>query len=435
MERSSRSTAALLALSLAVSACSSDEPSSLRTGDAVDTGVGAVSTTDPVAVAVIDSTGADAASAGRELTDEIDALAFADVASTTTEPDSTSVPPTMQGPSSGGDGKPVTTIAGGGGGIDPDTVYQGVLGALGPDDVVASAVVAPPVAAPGVHPLTGQTGAVVDRPAIVVKVDNGMKARPQTGLNKADIVVEEEVEGGITRFAAIFQSQTTVIGPVRSGRTTDIGVIGGLGGPLFVYSGANDVTDTLLLRQKAVQNRNAGRSSGYWRESSRKAPSNLYTDTSPHWASASGGAPPAQFAYRAAGVGSPGTPVAGLTVAFRSNNATWQWDGGMWLRNQGGSAHKTAWGDRVSAANVVVIETQRVGTGMVDASGATVPEFVFVGTGTATVFTDGMKVEGVWTRPTLSSVATLTTPEGAVIELTPGRTWIELIEGGTGILR
>lgn len=94
----------------------------------------------------------------------------------------------------------------------------------------------------------------------------------------------------------------------------------------------------------------------------------------------------------------------------------------------------TATGERVSAANVVVIEAREVPTGMVDSSGSNVPEFVFVGTDKATVFTDGKRIEGIWTRPTLRSVATLTTSSGAVIELTPGRTWIELIRADSGIL-
>ena len=94
----------------------------------------------------------------------------------------------------------------------------------------------------------------------------------------------------------------------------------------------------------------------------------------------------------------------------------------------------TASGHQVSAANVVVIEADEIPSGMVDSSGANVPEFVFVGTGKATVFTAGRRIDGVWTRPTLRSVATLTTAEGSVIELTPGRTWIELIGAGSGIL-
>jgi hypothetical protein len=327
---------------------------------------------------------------------------------------------------------PVTTSGGGGGG--DTSIYKGVVGSIDPDAIIAPAVVAPPAATPGILPLTGLPGDVPNRPAAVVKVDNGSRARPQSGLNAADIVVEEEVEGGITRFAAIFHSTETIVGPIRSGRTTDIGIINGLGSPLLMYSGANVVTDSLLRAQSNVQNRNAGTSSGYWRSSYRSAPSNLYSDTAPHWASATGGPPPPQFAYRADGVAPLGTDDTSLTVSYRASKAAWTWDGSAWLRTQGGKAHMTASGEQVSAANVVVIEADEVPSGMVDSSGANVPEFVFVGTGKATVFSAGKRVEGIWTRPTLRSVATLTTAEGAVIELTPGRTWIELIGAGSGIL-
>lgn len=329
---------------------------------------------------------------------------------------------------------PVTTIPGVPGGI-PDPEYTGLLGRLAPDDQLVEPAAPAPAVLPGRLPLTGLVGPTPDRPAIVVKIDNGAAAVPQTGLNAADIVVEEEVEGGVTRFAAVFHSTSTAVGPVRSARTTDIGIINGFGSPLLLYSGANDVTDSLIRKQPTVQNRSAATSSGYWRSKARRAPSNLYSDTASHWASATGGAPPAQFAYRSDGEAAGGVDDTALSVAYRASHAGWSWDGTQWLRTQGGSPHMTASGQQVSAANVVVIEAREVVTGMVDSTGATVPEFVFVGEGPATIFTAGKRVEAIWNRPTLASVATLTTADGTVVELTPGRTWIELIRAGAQMLR
>ena len=326
---------------------------------------------------------------------------------------------------------PVTTIRGGGG--DSVAIYRGVMGSLEPDEVVVPAVVDPPVAEPGTLPLTGELGAAPERPAAVVKIDNSPGARPQTGLNQADIVVEEEVEGGLTRFAAVFHSrQTTMVGPVRSGRTTDIGVLGSLGSPVLVYSGANRVTDTLIRRQDYVQNHSFDTTSGYWRGRGR-APSNLFTDLEAHWASAKGTAPPAHFAFRGPDAVVPGIEASSVTVAFRANRVVWTWDGSAWLRSQGGEPHTVFSGEQVAAANVIVIEANEVATGMVDANGAGVPEFVTVGSGPVTVFTAGHQINGTWTRPTLASVTTLTTIDGAVIELTPGRTWIEIVEEGAGM--
>lgn len=348
----------------------------------------------------------------------------------TTESDAAEPAPTT---TAGGSGNPVTTKAGGGGG--GTAIYTGIVGKLGPDEVVAAAVVDPPTVAAGILPLTGLPGTVPNRPAAVVKIDNGSKARPQSGLNAADIVIEEEVEGGITRFAAVFHSNSSVVGPVRSGRTTDIGVMNSFGSPLLMYSGANTVTDTLIRNQTSIQNRSYDTSSGYWRNSARKSPSNLYSDTGPHWDSATGGPPPPQFAYRAVGEGAVGDSVTSFKVSYKASKASWAWDGSAWLRSHGTTPHMTASGERVSAVNVVVAEADKVASGMVDVSGATVPEFVFVGSGKVTVFTDGKRIEGVWTKPTLRSVATLTRGDGSVIELTPGRTWIELIGAGSGILQ
>ncbi len=367
----------------------------------------------------------------------------ADLGSTTTEVPQSQPSTTTSGegssessttPTTAGSGlAPVTTVAVSSGG-DPDGIYRGVLGNLDPNELVVAGAAVPPVAKPGVLPLTGLPGSVPNHPAAVVKIDNGSAAIPQTGLNSADIVIEEEVEGGVTRFAAIFHSTPTIVGPVRSGRTTDLGLISGLGQPLLIYSGANQITEGILRSQPAIQNRSHGSSSGYWRDNSRSAPSNLYTDTAPHWASAAGAPPPAQFEYRSAGDSVPGASDDELTVSYGSTTARWKWDGTQWLRWQRGAEHMTAAGQQISAANVVVIEAERVDTGMVDSSGGTVPEFVFVGSGRASVFTDGKRIEGTWTRPTLNSVATLTHSPGNVIELSPGRTWIQLVEAGAGAL-
>lgn len=436
-----RGTALAVAGLLGLAGCGADAGGA----DDAMAGDGSVQVTTPEEDDGAGATSPDRSLAGDSVDGEVpDALAYdaGQVHLPTTTPQTTSVTSsdstsTTSGPTttSGSGGAPVTTVGGGGGG-NP-AIYQGILGTLARDQVVTAAIAPAPTATAGILPLTGLPGDVPNRPAAVVKIDNGGPARPQSGLNAADIVVEEEVEGGITRFAAVFHSTSAIVGPVRSGRTTDIGIINGFGAPLLLYSGANDVTDALLRAQPTVLNRNAGTSSGYWRNTSRRAPSNLYTDTGPHWASASGGPPPPQFAYRADPDEAPvgGTVDDSVTIAYRGSSAGWTWDGSAWLRSQGGKAHLTDGSARVSAANVVVVETQEVATGMVDSSGATVPEFVFVGSGPATVFTAGVRIEGTWTRPTLASAATLTRPDGSVIELTPGRTWIEVIRAGAGMVR
>ncbi len=344
--------------------------------------------------------------------------------------DDSSSPPTTTGSGL----PPVTTVPGPAGG-DPENIYKGVLGGLGVDEQIAEPVTDPPEPSEDILPLTGLPGSIPDRPAAVVKIDNGPAAGPQTGLNAADIVIEEEVEGGVTRFAAIFHSTPSIVGPVRSGRTSDVALVSSLGEPLYLYSGANDITEMIVRGQTAIRNRSYSSSSGYWRDETRQAPSNVYTDTAPHWASADGGPPPQQFSYRAAGTEVSRDTSAEFAIAYPASPVRWTWNESQWIRHQRGKQHELVSGEAVAAANVLVVELDRVATGMVDSAGGQVPESVFVGSGPVTVFVGDQRIEGRWTRPTLASVATLTDSNGEVIELEPGRTWIQLIELGSGALQ
>ena len=334
-------------------------------------------------------------------------------------------------PTTAGSGlSPVVTFAVDPGG-DPDGIYIGKLGSLDPDEQQIAGAAVLPESSSFILPLTGEVNSVPDRPAAVVKIDNGSAASPHQGLNAADIVIEEEVEGGVTRFAAIFHSTSTIVGPVRSGRTTDLALVGGLGSPLLMYSGANRITEGILRSHPNIQNRSHDSApSGYWRDNARPAPSNLFSDTEPHWASATGGPPPTQFHYREDGEAAEGLTAEEFTVVYPASTARWSWDGDRWLRWQRGDEHLLVSGEQVDAANVVVIEAERLPTGMVDSSGGAVPEFYFIGSGRATVFTDGKRIDGTWTKPSINSVPTLTHSPGKSIELTPGRTWIQLVEAG-----
>ncbi len=304
--------------------------------------------------------------------------------------------------------------------------YKGPVGSWGPTEVLSETNISFPTVAPGTAPLTGLAGSVPNRPAVVVKIDNSRKARPQSGVTSADIVIEEEVEGGITRLAAIFHTNDSVVGPVRSARTTDVSFINALGEPAFVYSGANRIIDDVILLQRRIQNFSASRSGGYWRESSRRAPSNLFAHTDSF--NDNGNSPPAWFHYRAAGTASPGTPTTSVTVRFGASQAGWTWSGSTWLRTQNGSAHVADTGVQVTAANIVVAEVPSFDTGLRDSGGGVIPEFIWAGAGAVTVFTDGKRIEGQWVRPRLIDPAILQATDGSIIELTPGVTWVELVE-------
>jgi hypothetical protein len=136
---------------------------------------------------------------------------------------------------------------------------------------------------PPVAPLTGvlePDAGKRNRVAIVVKIDNVDPARPQSGLDAADVVFEEMVEGKVTRLIAVFQSTDAPrIGPVRSTRTTDIDVVAALNHPLYSYSGGN-ANYVAQLRASPVVDVGADTfAAPYIRSGPHPQPHNLYTST------------------------------------------------------------------------------------------------------------------------------------------------------------
>ncbi len=373
-----------------------------------------------------------------------EALAFDDrpgtdpaTTTTTTADDgatATSTPAGGSGSGSGGAtavtrpaGNDPVTIGGPPATVDPSTLYVGVVGALGFDEPVVDGTAS--VARPPGAPLTG-IGVDPGRRAVVVKIDNSGPARPQAGIDTADLVIEEEVEWGLTRLAAVFHSDGGVVGPVRSGRTTDLAVLTGLGGPGFVYSGANDVTDAVLRSDPTVVNLSAARTGGYWRQSGRRAPHNLFIDLADVWDALPAGNAQPFFAIGTT-PGGIGTVAGSATITYPNNRVHWVWTDGRWARQQGGAPHRTDTGTQLAVDNVVVIETRRVATGLHDSSGGVVPEFVFVGTGEATVYLDGRRLDATWIRPTLRSPVALELADGTPVALRPGQTWVQLVDGAT----
>jgi len=321
--------------------------------------------------------------------------------------------------------------------------YTGWLGQVDPDRYTAQPVAHPPPAPlPGVAPLTGLPAPDTDlaRPALYVKIGNSASARPPLALSAADLVYVAQVEGGYTRLAAVFHSRTPAeVGPVRSARSTDIGMLSSLNTPLLSNSGANP-SHTRLLRQADLVDYGAASQTPreYFRDSSRRAPYNLLTDPSILWGNAAdrgeGGTPPPHFFYRQAGDELPASAVAvpAFTVSYPSQTSGWTWypEGG-WRRTDSGSAVVDADGTPIAAANVVVAEVETRLAGGFDSAGSAITEDIYLGSGRGWVFTDGHMIEATWTKPTLRSVATWTTAAGETVKLTPGQTWIELAPAGS----
>src|SRR5665213_2378732 len=204
-------------------------------------------------------------------------------------------------------------------------------------------------------PLTGlpdPSGLSVKRPALTVKIENTPQALPQWGVDQADVVYEEIVNGGITRLAAVFNSQAPAkVGPVRSVRPTDTQVVFPLGG-IFAFSGGAPyaITSISTAPVKLVDESSAG--TAMFRDNALQAPHNLFAVASALFAfKGTPTPPPALFSYRKSTEKPVGSKVARFVVPFPSIYAvTWTWNAATtsWDRTLFGTADVTGTGVRLS---------------------------------------------------------------------------------------
>lgn len=286
-------------------------------------------------------------------------------------------------------------------------------------------------------PLTGlpvDDPARAGRPALVVKVDNAPQARPQSGLDRADVVFEEVVEGGVTRFLAVFHSRDAdPVGPVRSVRPIDPAVVSPLGG-LFAYSGGAPKFKAMIAKAPVRLVGFDEATPAYSKDRSRKAPYNLFSSTDRLYRFAQGEqAPPPLFEYLGEGERFSGPnerPLNGMSVVLGvRTSAGWDWDAGakVWRRSTNGTPHVDPAGQQLGFENVVLQLVDYRNTGDVDVGGNKVPEADIVGSGRAFVLADGKLLPGRWSKPGATAPTQFTTELGAPLKLVPGRTWVEFM--------
>ena len=280
-------------------------------------------------------------------------------------------------------------------------------------------------------PLTGAQApdeSVIGRPALVVKIDNHPKSRPHWGLNQADIVFEENVEQ-LTRFAAVYHSQgSDPVGPIRSGRIQDINLLASFNGPLFAWSGGNAQVSAAIRKSTMVDlsHSSANEAGGFRRESSRVAPHNLVVETSKLWTLAPADAKPPvpQFEYRADGetVPTDSKPAGAVKISMDGVDIMWEWspENLTFVRSQDDKPHVDMQDVRINAPNVVVVSVVYTRSG-------SSPVAKSVGSGEVWVYTAGKLIQGSWERLDPFKPFVFKDTKGAVIKLTPGRTWVEVI--------
>jgi len=281
--------------------------------------------------------------------------------------------------------------------------------------------------APRVASLTGLAdplGVAEHRCAVTVEVDNNLAAHPHYGLEQADVVYEEVVEGGYTRLLAVFNSQApNRVGDVRSVRRTDQSIVWPLRG-IYAYSGGAQYALDSINAATVTQLDEISAGPLMFRDPSRSAPHDLYAHVDQMYTRCADPSPPPLFTYRAARTQVAGSPVASMPVGFISGFAvTWTWDPrtNTWKRSIFGAPEITASGTQIAASNVVVMFARYA-----PHAGAMGAEATLTGHGTAWVFTAGKVIKGTWSRPNKVKPAEILDSARHPISLTPGRTWVEI---------
>jgi hypothetical protein len=306
--------------------------------------------------------------------------------------------------------------------------------ARGPASVSASS-------APSVWPLRGTPapdGESVHRRPLVIKVANDPAARPQSGMAQADLILEIPVEGGITRYALVFQSQEpSTVGPVRSARQSDLNYLPALR-PILAHVGASESV-TQMVRDAAkdgsfVDIDEFQHADAFERVAGKVAPYNAYTSAT-KLRGAAGDAGRARvdvpaLQFDATTGKAVGKDAASLTIPYTgAAKVTYAFDAGTYHRTQGGETTMDADAKKeVMPDNVVIIKTEvKEIPGTADVAGAPSLDFRATGTGAVVILRDGKRFDGTWTRGGTSDMYRFADSTGAAIPLKPGLTWMHIV--------
>jgi hypothetical protein len=278
-----------------------------------------------------------------------------------------------------------------------------------------------------VSPFTGKPVKSLG-PVLAVKIDNLAAARPQTGLTRADIVYVLQVEGGLSRFMAVYSSHfPPVIGPVRSAREDDLQLLRQFGRPAFAYSGAHPRLLPIVQRARIVD-LYSGRVGGYYRDSRRYAPHNLYAHTGQLVAEARGASRAHDIGFRFGRAPAGGRATASMSVKYPAASYTFRWSrsAGRWLFGMDGAPAMGTEGGQLGAPTVV-IQYVKVGTARFLEWGGPAPYSHSTGSGRAVVLRDGKAWTVRWARPHGRDGTTFTTSSGQRMTFARGQVWVLLV--------
>ncbi|WP_405670323.1 DUF3048 domain-containing protein [Streptomyces sp. NBC_01530] len=265
---------------------------------------------------------------------------------------------------------------------------------------------------------------------LAVKIDNAPGARPQTGLDAADVVYAEQVEGGLSRLMAVYAGTLPkVVGPVRSARESDLELLRQFHDPLLAFSGAQHKLLPLIDDAPLQAEPPAKASDAYFRGTGKAAPHNLYLRPARLMKSAPGAdALTTGFRYGAAPAG--GKPANTRTVRYPAAGFTFTWSANLhrYLVAMDGTPTVTADGKRVTPATVVVQYVRMHKSAFHDILGNNTPYTETVGSGTAQVLRDGRVYDVDWERGKATDGTEFTTKDGKPVNFAKGQVWVVLAQ-------
>jgi hypothetical protein len=283
-----------------------------------------------------------------------------------------------------------------------------------------------------VSSLTGIPGE--DGPVLVVKLDDTTYAHPQVGLRSADVVYIEQVEGGLTRLAAVFSSKIPAqIGPVRSARISDLELLSQYGKVGFAYSGAQ----RLLLPEIAKANlfdvgANKFGPKFYSNDPARIAPyammlkaSDLVSEATARgmqFASAS----PMGWSFGDAAPSLKKIKSAHVSWPASSYDVTWSNAESRWLLTHNGSQDVDDTGYVLGPSTFIVQIVSITDSIYHDKVGGVTPFSATVGEGDCYLLRDGGYIPCTWSRSAPESGTTFYDLDGSEIPFARGQIWFAL---------
>ncbi|MFF7986528.1 DUF3048 domain-containing protein [Streptomyces sp. NPDC007901] len=261
---------------------------------------------------------------------------------------------------------------------------------------------------------------------LAVKIDNVSAARPQTGLDSADVVYAEQVEGGLSRLMAVYATKLPeVIGPVRSARESDLELLRQFDHPTLAFSGAQRKLLPLIDKAPLLPETPGRTSAAFYRGTDHPAPHNLYLRPAELLPETPGRAAlTTGFRYGPAPAG--GTAASARTVRYPAARFTFTWsaDRHRWLVSMDGTPARTTAGTRLAAATVVVQYVRVTTSTYHDVLGNYTPYTETVGTGKAEVLRDGRSFEATWSRQEDTDGTTFTGADGSPLDFADGQVWV-----------